>query len=450
MKQEKKFIGLIFALLVISLIAACSPQAQQSTQKGRAVFAITDAAADMQSVTSVKVTVESIKVHSAAEGWTTVSSSSKTYDLLELKGKSETALLADAQLKQGTYDQLRLDISKVVVTDANGTHEAKLPSGELKINGKLVVEANSTSTATFDFIADESLHVTGNGKYIMAPVVQLETREDADVSVRSGNKVQISGGKVDTNVKVGMDINGNVGVGVKISSNADISIDTLGKIKLGSQDMVSGESKGRAVFAITDAAANMESVSSVKVNVNSVKVHSESEGWVTVSSTPKTYDLLKLDAENKNELLADIQLDEGTYNQFRLDISNVVITDANGTHEAKLPSNELKLNGELRVQANSTATVVFDFVVNESLHVTGNGKYIMAPVIQLETREYASVKIKSSNKVEINGGRIKTNSKIGMDIDGNVGEGLKIREDSRLSVKGEKITEESEFDLMVG
>ena len=54
-RQKRKFIGLIFALLVISLIAACSPQAQQSTRSGRAVFTITDAAADMGAVTSVKI-----------------------------------------------------------------------------------------------------------------------------------------------------------------------------------------------------------------------------------------------------------------------------------------------------------------------------------------------------------------------------------------------------------
>src|SRR3989338_8533426 len=100
MKQGKKFIGLIFALLVVSLIAACSPQAQQSTS-GRAVFTMTDAAANMGAVTSVKV-------HSEAEGWVTVSSAQKTYDLLQLKAQDKQELLADIQLKEGTYNQLRL------------------------------------------------------------------------------------------------------------------------------------------------------------------------------------------------------------------------------------------------------------------------------------------------------------------------------------------------------
>ena len=428
---------LVMCMIIAVLASACAQQVVDdtgtaSTQQGRAVFAITDAAADMGIVSSVKVTVESIKVHSAAEGWVEVSSAQKTYDLLQLKAENKNELMADVQIDEGTYDQIRLGISSVVVTDANGTHEAKLPSNELKITGKLVVEANSTAAATFDFIADESLHVTGNGKYVMAPVVQLETREDADVSIKSSNAVQISGGKVDTNIKVGMDINGNVGIGVKIPSNADVSIDTVGKVKLGSGSMVSGQSEGRAVFAITDAAADMGTVSSVKMTVDSIKVHSESQGWVDVSSASKTYDLLKLQAENKNELFADVQLKEDNYNQIRLEISKVVVTDANGTHEAKLPSGELKLNGELVVKANSTSAAKFDFIVNESLHTTGNGKYIMAPVIQLETREDADVQVESNNRVEIKGGKIKTNSRIGMDVNGNVGVGLKVSSSAKL------------------
>lgn len=254
--MKKINIFMAMGLVLVMLLGACTSTSVQSdysssntqntastqqSSQGRAVFAIKDAAADMGAVTSVKVTVDSVKVHSETEGWVTVSSSQKNYDLLQLKAQGKQELLADVQLKDGTYDQLRLDISNVVVTDADGMHEAKLPSGELKINGNLVVEGNTTSTVTFDFIADESLHVTGNGKYIMAPVVQVETRSDADVQIGSGNKVEIKGGNVKTNVKVGMDLDGNVGVNVKVPSNANITIDSSGMVKIGS-----GNAKGSA------------------------------------------------------------------------------------------------------------------------------------------------------------------------------------------------------------
>lgn len=218
------------------MLVSCTPMQSGEApnteeQEGRAVFTITDAAADMGTVTSVMVTVDSVRVHSETEGWVTVSSQAQTFDLLKLKAEGSQELLADVTLKEGTYQQLRLDIGKVIVVDDKGEHEAKLPSGELKIVGDLEVKANSTSTATFDFIADESLHVTGNGEYILAPVVQLETQTDAEVEVKADQKVEIKAGKVKTNVKVGMDADGNVGVGLGIPAKAKVSIGQ-GKVKV--------------------------------------------------------------------------------------------------------------------------------------------------------------------------------------------------------------------------
>lgn len=236
MKKANLF---LVSLSLVLLIAAAGCVQQPSgtgttTQpgKGRAVFTMTDAAANMESVSSVKMTVDSVKVHSAAEGWTTVSSSAKTYDLIELKNKNEMALLADAKLDAGTYDQVQLHISKVVVADAKGSHEAAMPSKDYKINGNLIVEADSTSTATFDFIAHESLHVTSEGDYVMASVVEYESKIDAEVEFESNNRVEIEGGRTTTSTKVGMDISGNVGVGLKIASNANLDVDSLGKIKI--------------------------------------------------------------------------------------------------------------------------------------------------------------------------------------------------------------------------
>ena len=228
----------LFLVIVSLFIMGCSPQAPQipkeemKSGEGRAVFAITDAAADMNKVTSVKVTIDEVQVHSATEGWMSVSSDTKTVDLLELKAQQSLELLADVMLKEGVYQQVRLDISKVVVTDDKGEHEAKLPSGELKIVGELVVNENMTSTATFDFIADESLHQTGNGQYILAPVVKIETKERANVEITSDNKVKVSGGVIRTDAKVGMDVQGNIGVGLGISKKANLSISD-GKIKIG-------------------------------------------------------------------------------------------------------------------------------------------------------------------------------------------------------------------------
>ena len=214
------------------------------TGSGRVVAAITDAAADMGSVSSVKVTIDEVQVQSATQGWVTLSSTPKTFDLLELKAKGKAELLADANLTEGSYSQMRLVISKVVVADGNGTHEAKMPSGELKLNADLVVDADSTSTATFDFIADESLHMTGKGEYILAPVLHIETREQAQAEVEFDGRVRIMGGRVVSDEKVGMDAKGNIGVNLSIPADLELSIEG-GFIKVGAKSgLVLGDGTG--------------------------------------------------------------------------------------------------------------------------------------------------------------------------------------------------------------
>ena len=113
-------------IVMVALLAACTQG--PATNEGRAVFTITDAAADMGAVSEVHVTVEQVRVHSETQGWVTVSDEQQTYDLLELKAENSHALLADANLTADTYNQLRLDVSEVIVVDAEGEHEAKLPS----------------------------------------------------------------------------------------------------------------------------------------------------------------------------------------------------------------------------------------------------------------------------------------------------------------------------------
>lgn len=224
------------------LLAACATQnttiiganaSSLGLSEGRVVVSITDAAADMGAVSEVHVTIDAVRVHSTTQGWVTVSEQSQTYDLLELKAEGEKALFASAELEAGTYGQMELEISEVIIVDDEGEHEAKLPSGSLRMNGELEIKANSTSTATFDFIADESLHMTGNGEYIMAPVVEVETRSDANVAINSDNSVDITGGSVDTRMKVGMDAKGNVDVGLTIPANVNISLGSGGVISIG-------------------------------------------------------------------------------------------------------------------------------------------------------------------------------------------------------------------------
>lgn len=423
------------AAMVAILFAAGCTQLGSSAGSGRLVLGIKDAAADMGGVSSIMVTIDSVQLFNSSNGWTTLSSTPKTFDLMKLKAEGSTALLADMQVPAGTYQQVRLHISKVTVTDASGTHDAKLPSGDLKIIGDITVNANATATATFDFVADESLHRTGNGRYILAPVIKIETRENSTAEIESGEKVKIWGGSIRSSSRVGMDIEGNVGEGREIGRDEDLSVAEDGKIRVNVPSPKANiNAKGRVIVGITDA-AGLANVTSVQVTVGSVEAHSSEKGWAALSSTPKTYDLLRLDAEDKVALLADMQVPVGTYQQIRLQISKVTVTDASGTHDAKLPSGELRIIGELEVKENSTATATLDFIAVESLYRTGNGNYIFAPVVKFETRHDAETEVASDGRVSIRGGSVRSSSRAGMDIDGNFGEGRKIAPGLNLTVE---------------
>jgi len=223
--METGKMALLFAVAAVMAISLFAAGCAQYGGQGRTVFTVADATSGMGTVTSVKVTVDRLEVQSAASGWVTVSSVPHTYDLLQLKASKSQSLMADVNLSQGSYGQVRMHISKVIITDSAGEHEATLPSGDLKIVGGFEVTPNSTTVVTFDFLADKSVHVAGNGKYILAPVVRMQGREGAEADASSREDVRVIGGRVMTDTEVGMDENGDVGVGKGIPANANITID---------------------------------------------------------------------------------------------------------------------------------------------------------------------------------------------------------------------------------
>ncbi|MFH0954544.1 MAG: DUF4382 domain-containing protein [Candidatus Micrarchaeota archaeon] len=237
---------LVLALVLVVVMAGClgpnsgttAPPANSGS--GRAVFSMTDATADMGSISEIKWTVDSVSVHSQTQGWITVSTSSKTVSLLELKNSGQSAVLADVQLKHGNYDQVRLMVSNVQVTDGAGTHGTKLPSGEIKIVNNFEAKSGEIASASFDVLASESLHVTGNGEYVMAPVINMESRNGVDIQSQGSDRIKISGGTVFTSTKVGMTADGVVDVGLSIPNNAAISIGNDGKVHVDSMIDVGG------------------------------------------------------------------------------------------------------------------------------------------------------------------------------------------------------------------
>ena len=270
-------------LLVVVLISSAlygTGIFNSSTAHGKAIFAISDAAADMGSVSSIIVTIDSIEVKNTEDnGWQTASSDIQTYDLLRLKNEGAIGLLAETDLDEGIYDQIRLNISDVTVVDANGSHEAILPSTTVQLKGHLEVEKDKTTTANFDFIADQSLHLTGKGTYIFAPVIQLEIRNDAQVQRTAENHVNITAGRTTTDIRLGMDIEGNIAEGLLITCDAILTIQTDSIVQTRGQVIAIGTIKAidtdkRTITITTNKDSDLVlRVAATKIEVNDSRAH---------------------------------------------------------------------------------------------------------------------------------------------------------------------------------
>lgn len=245
--KSSKLIIILVALISLLIVSGCATDEndipvdeattadttdQTSTGEGRLIMSITDAAADMDSVTAIRMTTGDVQAHSNTQGWVTIDAEEKTYDLLELESQNQVELMGDANVQSGQYNQIRFDIKKVIVVDAEGEHEATVPSNEYKVNVDSQVNEGENTSVEIDVLADESLHTTNEGEYMMAPVAKIEVKSNVQVNVGTDNIVVVNGGQTAASTKVGMDINGNVGTGLKVSENANISIDN-GIIKSG-------------------------------------------------------------------------------------------------------------------------------------------------------------------------------------------------------------------------
>jgi hypothetical protein len=159
------------AIGLIAYFAIASITSTPTVRSGSLQVWVTDAPGDVQ---RLDVTVSEIQVHRAGDdtagedGWITVISDGRTFDLIALRDAQE--FLGEEELEAGHYTQIRLSVDNVTV---NGTEaEIKLPSGELKVIGQFEIKADCTTALTLDFDAEASLDYTPQGKAIFQPVVK--------------------------------------------------------------------------------------------------------------------------------------------------------------------------------------------------------------------------------------------------------------------------------------
>jgi len=171
---------LILALVAALALLACGCDDDATTPDagtGSLRLVLVDAPVDFDDVT---LDVRATSVHRADDdslsGWHVVSTDSAVVHLLDLTN-GVNALLADADLPAGDYDRIRLrlgDDNTVTVDDE--VFDLRVPSGSqtgLKIHHEFEIVAGEVYDATIDIDVSRSVHRTGNGRYMMRPVVRV-------------------------------------------------------------------------------------------------------------------------------------------------------------------------------------------------------------------------------------------------------------------------------------
>jgi hypothetical protein len=140
---------------------------------------------------AVLVTFSSVRAHRTDSDWTTVpfadAGGTRTCDLKKLQGPSD--LLGTGPLPAGSYTQVRLVVERAalyfddpsagpacapsVAAPAGGNAPLEIPSGEVKLNRGFEVKEGASTNMLLDFDGDRSIHETGNGRYMMRPVIAV-------------------------------------------------------------------------------------------------------------------------------------------------------------------------------------------------------------------------------------------------------------------------------------
>jgi hypothetical protein len=142
---------------------------------------------------------------------------------------------------------------------------------------------------------------------------------------------------------------------------------------------------GTVEIHLTDAPGDYKEVN---VEIVEVKVKMEKgSGWTSLNTQQGIYNLLHL--QNIDTLLAAGIVPAGAVQEVRLVLgsNNSVMLNDSSIHALAAPSAEssgLKIKVDKKVSDDDIATLLVDFDAKLSIHESGNGKYILNPVLKVK------------------------------------------------------------------
>lgn len=185
--MRKTFLTAAAATLIVllGLFTGCSDDNSATaplTGTGFIKVNLMDAPGDYQQVNLevIRVEVHADDEADSTSGWSVISEDTTYVDLLTLTD-GNMSVLADSTLPAGTYTQVRLILGQnnTVMVDSM-LHDLRIPSGSqtgLKLNHPFTINDQTLYEFTLDFDADRSLHQTGNGQYMLRPVIRIIVNE---------------------------------------------------------------------------------------------------------------------------------------------------------------------------------------------------------------------------------------------------------------------------------
>ncbi|MGV3656822.1 MAG: DUF4382 domain-containing protein [Chitinophagaceae bacterium] len=167
-----KTLNLAASILMAALVlASCQQEERFSTVKVN----LTDAPGDYE---EVNIDLKQVQIQFADDtsGWQNLATEAGMYDLLQLQNGVDT-LIGTGTFPEGTVHQLRLILGNDnnIVVDGE-THPLTVPSGaESGLKVKVHKKLNQTlEELTVDFDAGLSVHQTGQGTYMLRPVLKMK------------------------------------------------------------------------------------------------------------------------------------------------------------------------------------------------------------------------------------------------------------------------------------
>ena len=160
------------AAIISTVLMACK---QNETPVSAAIHVkLTDAPGNY---TAVNIDLEQVQVKPANGTWLDITTNAGSYDLIQLTNGVDTLIVADSLPSGIQIQQIRLVLgsNNTVVVDSI-TYPLEVPSGEqtgLKLNLNRLMIQDSLNTVLLDFDAEKSIVATGNGKYLLKPVIKV-------------------------------------------------------------------------------------------------------------------------------------------------------------------------------------------------------------------------------------------------------------------------------------